>query len=390
MLMAFVTISHAQEKTDLRLLEKVLHPTSLRNSIAPEKVGYQTNDGGAVISFRDEFSYDENEFFLSNITTYMEDLGEWIPYSMKTYDYNYNLVPTEILQQKWDGSWINDQRILLSYNDDDFMPLVEEEVYQQWENNNWVNVRKLIYSYDPNKMILVKEWNGNSFENSYLYTFENTFNHTSVLFQYYQGGAWQNQEKTEISYNGNNEITEQIYQEWINLEWNNVEKTSYWYDDPYKLNKVVKTLWENNAWSDDKTKIINYTYDWMGNSTHAYCQSNYGGAEEFNTDIEIFYNEGESMTYENVKELTVKYVDVTRLQEHPTASQFIIAPNPIDDRIQISGEQFMKAEVYTLTGQKVLESVTPTITLNGISSGAYLLKIQDRNGHVETQKVLVR
>lgn len=381
---------NAQHGIDMKLVDKAIHPQhmrSLRDDIAPQRVAYHTNED-AIIHFRDNFSYDEIEFFLAEISTSFQDLDTWKPYSLTTYEYNYNLMPLVILTQKWEDEYVNDKKTTITYNDDDFNPLIQEELFQEWENGQWVNIKKHLYTYDPLQTILVKDWNGNNFDNQYLYTIETNGINTTILLQYWNGGAWMNMEKQEITYNHGHEIQERVIMQWDNPNWINTERHVYEYEDSYKLNKITKTLWENGAWSNDKVKTIQYTHEGF-NSTHAICNANYGDADELNDDIEMFYNEGQSITYYHVNEVSIEYVDVTKLAEH-ASHQFTVAPNPIHNQLCINGNLFMKAELYTLTGQKVLESVTPMITLNNISSGAYLLKIQDQDGRIETQKVLVK
>lgn len=381
----------AQRGIDMNLVEKSLHSypsRSLRNDIAPSRVHYYTNEE-AIVNFRDMYSYDQYEYYLEKITTEFLDLESWLPYSITTYDYDFNLMPLKILTQKWDNGYVNDQMTTITYNGDDFDPLIEEELFQKWENGSWVNVKKHVYTYEPDQTILVREWNGNNFNNQYLYTIETHGAITTILLQSWNGGAWMNQEKQVITYNHNHEVEEKIIMQWENSTWSNSERHAYEYEGNYKLIKLVKTYWENGAWSPDKIKTINYDHE-NYNSTHAICEANFGGGDNQNDDIEMFYNEGQSVTYKHVKEVSIDYIDVTQLTEHAASCQFTIAPNPVHNQIRINGNQFMKAELYSLTGQKVLESTSPVIMLNGISSGAYLLKIQNQTGQMETQKVLVR
>ena len=391
MLVLCAIIGQAQTSIDMNLVKKMLHPQqarSLRDDIAPSRVIYHTNED-AIIEYSDVYLYDEFEYYLAEIQTSYKDLDSWLPYSNTTYEYDYNLMPVKITTKIWDNGYVNDKSTTITYNGDDFDPLIQEELFQKWDNGSWVNLYKNIYSYEPEQTILVKDWNGSGFENHYLYIIENDATTTTILLQFWKDGAWQNQEKQTITYDHGLNIQERVFQQWDNPNWINAERDLYEYEAPFKLTKVTKTLWDNNTWSPDKVQTIHYTHQGY-NSTHAICEANYGNAETLNTDIEMFYNQGQCVTYKHVNEVFVDYVDVTKLQEHPSFSQFIIAPNPIQDQLRIQGHSFMKAELYTMTGQKVLESVSPVITINGVSSGAYLLKIQDLEGRVETQKVLVQ
>nr|MCR5014844.1 hypothetical protein [Bacteroidales bacterium] len=289
----------AQRNVDMSLVNKALHPQSLRatrNDIAPARAIYHENDD-AIVRYRDTFTYDEYEYYLATLTTEFEDLGSWQPYSITTYDYDYNLMPIEILTQKYENnSYVNDERVTLQY-EGDFEPRVTEEYFEEWENNSWVPEKKHIYTYDSYVTILVRDWNGSSLENHYLYTIEEEGVNKSILKQYWLGGAWQNEELVEITYNHNGEITTSITKEWENENWVNDLKLEYSYAGPYQVTKVIETEWNNNQWDASRVKTINYEFDSMG-STHAICTANYGDGDDLNTDIEMFYNEGESIVYE--------------------------------------------------------------------------------------------
>lgn len=395
LIMALMTLSlfgFAQRNIDMKLVNKALNPQQLRstrNDIAPSRIMYNVVDGEVLLSYSQSYSYDQYEYFLTQIETQFQDLGVWYPSSLTTYEYDFNLMPIQILKQRMDGDWVNDEMNTITYNGDDFMPLIGEELFQSWENNQWVNVSKNIYTYEPELTILVRDWNGTTFENHYLYTITEEFDTKSILFQYWNGGAWQNQEKMDITYNDNQEIAMSITQEWVNQAWSNAEKVEYLYDAPYKLGKVTKTRWVNNEWASNKVKTIDYEYTWMG-SKHAIVESNYGDWEEQNTDIELFYNEGESITLENVHEVEAEYIDVTNVNEHPATNAVVIAPNPATDRLEVSAEHFINAEVYTLTGQRVMESQSPIISLKGLASGTYFIKVYQENHAVNVQKFVVR
>lgn len=385
-------IGYAQRSIDMKTVNKALHPQSVRgtrNDIAPAKTLYHTNED-AYVEFRDSFNYDEYEYFLSEVQTQYKYLGGWYPYANTTYDYDFNLMPIKIIRQifNYDDVWENDTKTEMQYSNDAFNPVLVEELFQRWEHSDWINVRKQTYTYDPDLCILVRDWNGNSFENHYLYTIYNDGESQTILLQYWLGGAWQNQEKVEINYNDNHEIVQSITFQWVNEAWSNDLKVEYFYDGLYKLSKVTKTLWNNGQWDANQVKTINYEYDWMG-SRHALCSSNYGGPNELNTDIELFYNDGNSITYENITEISADYVDVTQVSE-TAVIHFNIAPNPASDFVEVSGEHFQKAELYSLTGQKLMESRLPSISVKGLATGTYIVKVYQDNGAVQTQKIILK
>ncbi len=360
----------------------------VRNDIAPEKAIYQRQDGGVLLTFRDTYTYDEYEYFLTEVLTELEDLGTWVPYSRRTYEYDYSNRPITIVTERWDNGWVNQDQEIINYNGNSFPPQIHTQLLQTWQNNNWVNVTQRIYDYEEVMTILVKDWITDHWGNHYLYTYTPNGEEETILLQFWKDGAWQNQEQDLVTYNSNREVKEIVHTVWDLPNWNNETLYQYEYDGPYQLSRITITQWDNGGWSPTKFKTIHYTHDGMGNSLRALCESNYGGGEDNNTEIEMFYNEGQSILYENVCGVEMNYTDLTDLDEE-TTSRFALAPNPAYGYVKVLGEGLERSELYSLTGQKLGESQTPYLDLKGLASGTYLIKLYLQDGLVETHKLLV-
>lgn len=381
----------AQRSIDLNLVKKAMRQQqgiTARNDIAPIKATYQTVNGSSITKYRDDFAYDEYEYFLTQKTTRVQNGASWNYYMVTNIEVDYNNNPIEEITQKYTGDyWLNDTRVTMTYDEVGFIPFLKEEIFEKWEESDWVKQHKYIYDYDPVVTIIVKDWNGNTWENHYLYTIEGTANETTVLLQYWLGGAWQNQEKSVFVYNALGNEQTITFMEWSNATWVNAEQHSYEYDSQDHLSKITKKGWENGNWSSTNFQTLNYTSDGMGNSLNAYCRAN--GSVSSNTDITMYFNHGESIDYEDIQEISMEYSDLSSVSEH-AANQYSVYPNPTENSIEILGEQFLKAEVYNLEGQKLMESWNRSLDLKPLSSGAYLLRIHNTDGTIETQKVLVK
>ncbi len=67
-----------------------------------------------------------------------------------------------------------------------------------------------------------------------------------------------------------------------------------------------------------------------------------------------------------------------------------IYPNPASDNFNIKMENDVKSiEIYSLQGQKVLTSSNKNINVSNLSKGIYLVRIEDENNNITTQKLLV-
>jgi len=72
-----------------------------------------------------------------------------------------------------------------------------------------------------------------------------------------------------------------------------------------------------------------------------------------------------------------------------TIIDFSVYPNPVQNTLVIQLEETLKkAEIYTILGEKVLESTSKTINTNSLAQGMYVLKVETTNSKVATQKII--
>lgn len=64
-------------------------------------------------------------------------------------------------------------------------------------------------------------------------------------------------------------------------------------------------------------------------------------------------------------------------------------PNPVNDILNIDVENEIKlVEIYNIQGKKVIQSSNKLIETNSLNSGIYMVRIEDVNGAVATQKLI--
>ena len=81
---------------------------------------------------------------------------------------------------------------------------------------------------------------------------------------------------------------------------------------------------------------------------------------------------------------------MTGLKENAQATSFKVYPVPAENEILIQAESFQKAEIYSVTGQKLMESQQNRMEVNALSAGLYVIKVYDLEGNCETQRLVVR
>ena len=71
-------------------------------------------------------------------------------------------------------------------------------------------------------------------------------------------------------------------------------------------------------------------------------------------------------------------------------SKATIYPNPTSDNFTIEMENEVKSvEIYSLLGQKILTATSKNINISNVSKGVYLVRIEDSNNAVSTQKLII-
>ena len=84
------------------------------------------------------------------------------------------------------------------------------------------------------------------------------------------------------------------------------------------------------------------------------------------------------------------YIDITGVNENAQTVSFTVYPTPAESEIQIQAENFQKAEIFTLTGQILMESEQSSMNVSSLASGIYMLKVYDQTGNSATQKLVVK
>lgn len=64
-------------------------------------------------------------------------------------------------------------------------------------------------------------------------------------------------------------------------------------------------------------------------------------------------------------------------------------PNPANTTLNIDSENELKSvEIYSLLGQKMLSSTAKQLSISNLASGIYMVRVEDENGAVATQKLV--
>ena len=387
LVMAFGNVSFAQHKANLKsnVTAIVLKHYGVRDetTVVPEIATWETTYGE---KYRTVYTYDEYDYYLIEEYTKIDEGDGWVDFSMIMYEYDFNGNVLEAVAMSVDDSGVmeNDSRASFTYDGDQ----LSEAVYQEWEDGAWENETKEVYTYNGDiTTVLYWDWNGNNWSSDELWTYTRTGNTIELVMQYMQGGAWQNEEKQLITLNFDEKVTEILDQDWVGTSWVNDELTNYNYEGNVFPTKTVKE-WEGSAWEDHLK--FEYTYDGSDNAVSGLCLG-YGGYDwvSHDGDIEMVFGNGEKSNEYYGFSVDVEYVDLTRVNEN-AAAIFMVYPIPAENEIQIQAEGFQKAEIYSVTGQKMIESQQNNMNVSQLSSGLYIIKVYDLEGNCATQRFVVK
>lgn len=388
LVMTFGNVSFAQRKPILKsnATETVLKHYGVRDdvTVVPEVAVWRTIYDE---HFRTTYTYDEYDYYLIEEHTKIDEGAGWMDYFMITYEYDFNGNVLEALAMSAyeTGVMENEARAFYTYDDD----LLSEVIYQNWEDGEWVNETKEVHNYSGDvTTVLYWDWNGNNWTSDELFTYTNDGNGTiELLIQYMQGGAWQNDEKITYTTDFSGNILEILYEDWQNNVWVNNQKTVYYYE-----NNVYTEVLVGNWMLDDWEVQYKYEYDYAdGNATHGSCNLVVSGQMvSADGDIEMAYGYNAANKTFYCTEVDMTYMDLTGLHENAEVANFKVYPIPAENEIQIQADDFQKAEIYSLTGQKMMESLQNKLNVSVLASGVYLLKVYDQAGEVGTQRIVVK
>lgn len=387
LVMAFGNVGLAQHKANLKSIakQKVLKQYGVRDetTMVPEIATWETTFGE---QYRTVYAYDEFDYYLIEEHTKINEGDGWMDYYMITYEYDFNgnVLEAVAMSAYETGEMENEARASYTYDGD----LLSEVVYQEWEDGDWVNETKEVYNYSGDvSTVLYWDWNGTNWTSDELYTYTRNGNTIELLMQYMQGGAWQNEEKQIITLNFDERVTEILDQDWVGTSWVNDELTTYNYEGNVFPTKTIKE-WDGSDWEDHQK--FEYTYDDNDNAVSGLCLG-FGGYDwvSHDGDIEMVFGNGEKSFEYYGYWVEVEYVDLTNVNEN-AAAKFMVYPIPAENEIQIQAEGFQKAEIYSLTGQKMMESMQNNINVSQLSSGLYIIKVYDLEGNCDTQRFVVK
>lgn len=319
--------------------------------------------------------YDSRGRLTSTLSYTRDSIGKpWKYESKEFFSVNSIGLDSEYLLMTWNDEnkiWVNSYHTVTSYNSGG---LKSEFLIQYWsDNKQWNNAHQELWTYDANKR---------------------KFAITTRWWDYYINQyGWQNHDKIEYYYNGQNNLPDGYhYQDWdqYNSKWIDDFDELYTYDgaghitlalamatntsphyplmrDSFTYNaqglkaETLHQRWDGSLpahWFDDERET--YDYDASGCITHKYI-----------------YNHWLPYPQPPMHNLTEEYI-YTGKKIDP-----IVYPNPARDKITVIIEADAPYLIWDINGRKVGEGLIVTgvneVEIEILPAGIYVLQVVGKN-----------
>lgn len=248
---------------------------------------------------------------------------------------------------------------------------------------------------------------------------------TNILFQGIVNGNWENSSQTNLTYNANNNVTDEIYQTWVatSSTWKNGFRDQFNYTGNH-LDMVTSSMW-NNAW----VNTIRFTYSpagaidsvtnesWNGTQWEGFKRyvrtwsqgkltsliekgytNQWGNAWKYefvydangnHTHTNFYAYNSTNGTWGLLIEIThyFRYSTVGLQEDHKLETK--IYPVPSSDMLYFETElPIRNGSVFSSAGIEVKQFEGSSVNLNNLPSGIYFVKLRLENGNTSIVKAI--
>jgi hypothetical protein len=295
---------------------------------------------------------------------------------------------------------------------------------QNWSPylNVWVNVDLISYYYDSNNNLILRLYGLITPDERHLLSYDPNNNLIEELWQNVVSGNWRNTTLRTHSYDNQNNLDTSLIQNWNTQisEWENAGLSVYSYDLYNNLIEEITMQWNGSDW--DNSQRFTYTYDgnhnksqylvehWQNGSWTNYLKVEYTYGTALNKSnnvqanlIEETKQQWNGAEWINVQKQTYSYIP-TSVEADLTVTTYSLSqnyPNPFNPsttiRWQMPEREFVTLKIYDVLGREVTTLVNEELTAgthetvfdaSGISSGVYFYQIK-AEGFIETKKMIL-
>lgn len=343
-------------------------------------------------SSKTEYIYDASgnvteETYLSWNTT----SAQWIPLDKSSYTYNANNKATVVLYE-YLGSDSEIDRTNYTYDANGNLILTLD---QDWNGSAWVNSYKVDLTYTNSRLSGAASytWSGTDWivttDDDGKFTINYNANGTISSFNYdaWDGSNWVAEDSTIFSYDGNNNLILQDGRTWNGTAWVSDYKSEYAYDANGNLIEEKESYLENGSFVTDYERTATFnTAELMSSYIHPFKDKT---GIDYLTEPNGIINK--ILTKSGSDERTTyNYGEATASNRDFNSISFSVYPNPASSFIKVDDSSFSlkNMDVYNVIGQKLLSTTKSQLNIENLVDGVYLLKIETESGKFGTKRII--
>lgn len=330
-----------------------------------QKLELEWNTGTSAFDSSEvsDYTYNGNGLLMEEFTREYDTSGVWKNFQKTNFFYTVNQMDSGYFYSWAGGVWALSLKYYFTYTPSGKMKTLSL-VYNA--GGTWISYINITNYYDGN------DFSSGAFSSvmgapsdSTTYTVDGTGNILTETSLKYESGAWVNNEFETNTYDGNNNKTQKITQEWNTLSsaYVNFSKENWTFNASNNETNYIRQNWNGSAFTDN-SKTDSY-YDGSGDLTYDLSQK-FDGTNWVN-NVKNVYNAGVTFP--------------VAIVEASQSAHFVLSPNPTSGKFSIlSSNTFNTVEIYNVLGEKVYQQIDNSdqpIDLSFQPKGIYFVQIKD-------------
>ncbi|NNF75247.1 MAG: T9SS type A sorting domain-containing protein [Flavobacteriaceae bacterium] len=378
---------------------------------------YSWDDGMMDWRFdtRELYTYDNGGSKETNLLRLNWNGVNWENFYQFNKDYNGNNDLSQSIQQNWDNTgmtWQDSSRELYTYNTSNLAVMYQ---YAIWNGAAWMVFNDNQYAYDTmgNRIEDIRRdlnFATMILENSQRWV----YNYSGSLLQdeIYQEwrdflSAWENVEKKDYSYNGNQDVSLLEVRAWqtVSSDWSDpYEQSIFSYNIDELLEEVVEQIYGSGMWNNSTRGLNSYTngnltqllgQEWNSGTTS--WDNSFRQLRTFDVDdneIELIYESWDDIGsawdgflrvvkfWSPEETLGVSFVELT--------DELKIYPNPVSHVVNINFKNptasATQLHIYTVNGKLLVDqkidtgSIDVKIPMVDAANGMLIMHLENNHG----------
>ncbi len=220
---------------------------------------FSWGDEGWKESGKSEFAYDASRRVISNTNSYLNEEQEWVIASISLTSYDDSGRVSEILNYRNQGYMADTTKMVFTY---DSVGNLIELLNQKYMNGEFSNQNVTKYYYENSNLISQENmfWYSTQlyYDNKDSIFYDEFGRRTSRLHYKYYDGDYSKDYRYIWTFDENDRIIEETYQDWEAIDWADPWKNTMTYDEAGNLIERFKKQLRNGNWTNKEITHLTF------------------------------------------------------------------------------------------------------------------------------------